>query len=140
MRETNAEKTPGLAWSVLNNRCPRCRTGKLFTHSNPYKLSTTMRMPDNCPVCGQDFNIQTGFYFGTGFVSYAISVALLMVGFVLWYLAFGISTKDNSIFWWLGVNIAVLVVLQPLLQRLARSIWIAFFVRYEGPGTMDKAK
>lgn len=127
----NSEKKPGLLWSVFTNRCPHCRKGKLFTDANPYHLRTTMQMPEKCPVCGQDFEIQTGFYFGTGFVSYGISVMLTMLCFIGWHLIFGLSVKDNSIFWCLGVNTALLILLQPVLQRLARSIWIAFFVRYD---------
>jgi uncharacterized protein (DUF983 family) len=126
-----AEKRPNLLMSVITNKCPHCRKGNLFTDPNPYHLKSTMRMPDRCPVCGQDFELQTGFYFGTGFVSYGLSVVLLAIGFVAWALIFGLSVHDNSVFWCLGVNIAILLLLQPILQRLSRSIWIAFFVKYE---------
>jgi uncharacterized protein (DUF983 family) len=122
---------PGLLWSVFSNSCPRCREGKLFTNKNPYDLKTTMKMPEHCPVCRQPYELQTGFYFGTGFVSYGVSVALLGIIFVTWALAFGFSYKDNSVFWCLGVATALLLIIQPLIQRLARSIWIAFFVRYD---------
>ena len=90
-------------------------------------------MPEHCPVCGQAFELETGFYFGTGYVSYGLSVVLLGLSFALWYLFLGISVYDNSIYWWLGVSSGLLLALQPVLQRLSRSIWIAFFVRYE-PG------
>lgn len=92
-----------------------------------------MRMPEFCPVCGQPFELQTGFYFGTGFVSYGLSVALLAIGFITWYFTIGMSIRDgdNRLYWCLGMNAAMLIILQPLLQRLARSIWIAFFVPYE---------
>lgn len=122
-----------LVASVLTNCCPRCREGKLFTNPNPYDLRTTMRMPEYCPVCGQVYELQTGFYFGTGFVSYGLSVALLAIGFVAWYLTIGMSIRmdDYRIFWCIGLNTLMLFILQPLLQRLARSIWIAFFVRYD---------
>jgi uncharacterized protein (DUF983 family) len=129
-----AEKTttkPGLLWAVANNRCPRCRRGKLFTSNNPYNFKTTMRMPENCPVCGQRYELQTGFYFGTGFVSYGLSVALLAIIFVAWALTLGLSLNDNSAYWCLGTAIVILLVFQPVLQRLARSIWIAFFVGYD---------
>lgn len=125
------KKDPGLMSSVLSNRCPRCRHGKLFLDPNPYHLKTTMRMPERCPVCGQLYELETGFYFGTGYVSYGLSVLFTGMFFVIWYFTIGISIKDDSIFWWLGVNAALLVVLQPLLQRLSRSIWIAFFVHYD---------
>lgn len=128
-----AENQPNLIQSVLSNKCPHCRKGNLFTDSNPYRLKTNIQMPERCPVCGQRFELQPGFYFGTGYVSYGLSVVLMGVGFLLWHLIFGLSVKDNSVVWCLSVNIILLIILQPVLQRLARSIWIAFFVKYE-PG------
>lgn len=122
---------PGLIWSVLSNKCPRCREGRLFTSSNPYRFKTTMRMPEHCPICGQRYELQTGFYFGTGYVSYGLSVTLLGFIFIAWALTIGLSFRDNSIFWCLGTGIVTLLLLQPVLQRLARSVWIAFFVRYD---------
>jgi uncharacterized protein (DUF983 family) len=126
---------PNLFLSVLTNKCPHCRRGNLFVDPNPYNLRNTMKMPEKCPVCGQNFELQTGFYFGTGFVSYGLSVMLIAIGFAVWAMAFGLSVKDNSIFWCLGVNIGVLLLLQPVLQRLSRSIWIALFVKYEPAAT-----
>ena len=117
--------------SVLTNKCPRCRQGNLFLNPNPYDLKMTMQMPDVCPVCGQKFELQTGFYFGTGFVSYGMTVLFSGLTFVLWWFTVGISIHGNSIWWWLGVNAALLVLLQPIIQRQARSIWIAFFVPYD---------
>ncbi|GAA4458140.1 DUF983 domain-containing protein [Rurimicrobium arvi] len=122
---------PNALLSILNNRCPRCRRGKLFTRSNPYNFGSAMEMPEHCPVCGQKFELQTGFYFGTGYVSYGLSVAALATVFVAWAVLFGLSYTDNSIFWCLGTAIVLLLLIQPLLQRLSRSIWIAFFVRYD---------
>ena len=124
---------PGLILSVLSNNCPRCRRGKLFTSRNPYDLRTSMRMPEKCPVCDQPFELQTGFYFGTGYVSYGLAVMFTGISFLLWFLLIGIGLDDNRLFWWLGVNAALLIILQPLLQRLSRSIWIAFFVPYNYP-------
>lgn len=88
-------------------------------------------MPEHCPVCGQRFELQTGFYFGTGYVSYGISIILIGAVFILWAITKGLSYKDNSIFWCLGIGIVSLLLLQPVLQRLARSIWIALFVKYD---------
>jgi hypothetical protein len=88
-------------------------------------------MPEECPVCGQKFELQTGFYFGTGYVSYAITGLFTALTFVAWFFTVGISVNDSRIFWWLGVNAALLILLQPVIQRLARSIWISLFVRYD---------
>ena len=128
------DSKPNLLWSVFTNKCPHCRQGNLFTVANPYKLKTTMRMPSHCDVCGQPFELQTGFYFGTGYVSYGLSIIISIALFLLWYLILGFSIKDNSIFEWLTVNAVVLILLQPVLQRLSRSIWIACFVHYDPTG------
>jgi hypothetical protein len=40
---------------------------------------TTMRMPENCPVCEQKFDLQTGFYFGTGYVSYGLTIFISLI-------------------------------------------------------------
>jgi len=124
-------KGRSLIGSVLSNSCPHCREGRLFTSGNPYDLRTTMRMYEHCPVCGQAYELQTGFYFGTGYVSYALSVLLIAIITIGWFLIIGMGIHDNRIFYCLGLNALVLVALQPVIQRLARSVWIAFFVRYD---------
>lgn len=122
---------PNIVWSVLNNKCPRCRQGDLFTSKNPYRLSRITSMPENCAVCGQPTEVELGFYYGTGFVSYALSILFSIVSILTWALTIGISFRDNRIFWWLGINIVLTILIQPLLMRLSRSIWIAFFVKYD---------
>jgi uncharacterized protein (DUF983 family) len=124
-------KEHGVLWSVVNNKCPRCRQGNLFTHSNAYNLKHNLDMPEHCPVCGQKYELQTGFYFGTGYVGYALTVFISAVTFMLWWFTIGMSVSDNRVMWWLGTNAAIVLLLQPMLQRLSRAIWIAFFVRYE---------
>ena len=90
-----------------------------------------MRMPEHCPVCGQSFEIEPGFWYGTGFVSYALSVAVSVATFIAWKVLIGFSLEDNRLFWWMGVNGVLLVLLQPLLMRLSRTIWLNFFVYYD---------
>lgn len=129
--QQSAQK-PNLILSVLGNKCPRCRKGNLFTSRNPYQLKKITEMPEHCPVCGQKTELEVGFYYGTGFVSYGLSVLFSVISFILWLVTIGVSVRDNRIFWWMGINIAVTILIQPLLMRLSRSIWIAFFVKYEG--------
>jgi uncharacterized protein (DUF983 family) len=134
----NADKTGserrlerGLLSTILNNKCPHCRQGGLFINPNAYDLKTTMRMPEACPVCGQKYELQTGFYFGTGFVSYGLTVFFSGLTFAIWWFTLGMGIYDNRIWWWLGLNALLLVALQPPIQRLSRSIWLALFVRYD---------
>lgn len=88
-------------------------------------------MNKNCPVCGQPSEIEVGFYYGTGYVSYALTIAISVITFVLWYIIVGMSVKDNRFFIWLGGNAVLLILLQPWLMRLSRSFWISWFVPYD---------
>jgi uncharacterized protein (DUF983 family) len=121
---------PSLLISVLQNKCPRCRRGKLFLHNNPYELKRFMKMNDKCPVCGQPLDMEPGFYYGTNMVSYALAVLVSVLSFILWALLIGFSFQDKRFFWWMGINAVLLVLLQPPLMRLSRTVWLSFFVRY----------
>lgn len=126
--------TPNSFWSIITMKCPRCRRGPMFKDQNPFKrlsLSHIFNMPDNCPVCNQKYDLETGFWYGTGYVSYALAVAVSGITFVAWVVLIGISTDDNRIFWWLGSNTVGLVVIQPWLMRLSRVLYLRFFVKYD---------
>ncbi len=116
---------------VLQCKCPRCRKGNLFVERNPYKLSSIMKMNEPCPVCGQPFELEVGFYYGSGYISYALSIALSVASLIAWWVFVGLSVNDNRIFYWLIFNAVLLLALQPLIMRLARAIWLSFFVRYD---------
>jgi hypothetical protein len=89
-----------------------------------------MKMHDRCPVCGQPFDMEPGFYYGTNMISYVLAVLICVVSFLLWWAFIGFSLSDNRFFWWMGLNAFLLIVLQPPLMRLSRTVWLAFFVRY----------
>lgn len=125
---------PGYLWSIFTSRCPRCRQGPMFKHPNPYKrvkLSHIFDMYDNCPECGQKYDLENGFWYGTGYVSYALAVAISVASFMAWMVLIGVSTEDNRVFYWLGLNGVLLVLLQPWMMRLSRVIYLYFFVRYD---------
>lgn len=121
---------PNVVLSVLQNKCPRCRRGAMFQVSNPYKIRTVLRMNERCPVCTQPLDMEPGFYYGTNMISYTLALLFSILTFVLWLLTIGFSLEDNRFFWWMGINAVLLVLLQPPLMRLSRSVWIYFFVRY----------
>jgi len=121
---------PNYFWSLLTMKCPRCRRGPMFNNNNPWRLRKVFDMPKRCPECKQPYELEVGFWYGTGYVSYALSVVLSISTLVAWYVLIGMSTKDNRFFWWLGTNIFLLVVLQPWIMRLSRVIYLYFFVKY----------
>lgn len=126
-----ASSKPNFMWSILTMKCPRCRRGPMFNNSNPWNLKKVFDMPKHCKECGQPFELEVGFWYGTGYVSYALSVALSVTSFVAWFVLIGMSTKDNRFFWWLGLNIVLLIVMQPWIMRLSRVIYLYFFVKYD---------
>jgi len=121
----------GYLSSTLGCRCPRCREGKLFQHSISVSFKKNMEMNKDCPVCGQPTELEVGFYYGTSYVSYALSIGLSVASLVAWWVIIGLSTSDNRFFFWLGFNAVLLIILQPWLMRLSRSIWISWFVKYD---------
>lgn len=118
-------------YSVLNNKCPRCREGALFTSSNAYKFGEILSMNEVCPVCGQETELEVGFYYGTGYVSYALTVAFSVATLVAWWVIIGFSLDDSRFFWWMGSNAVMMILMQPLFMRLSRSIWLSWFVGYD---------
>lgn len=116
-------------FAVLTNRCPRCRKGRMFCNQSAYSRHF-MKMNERCPTCNQRSEIEVGFYYGSGYVSYALTVALSVASFIAWWVFVGISIEDNRVLWWILFNAILLIVLQPWLMRLARIIWLSFFVKY----------
>jgi uncharacterized protein (DUF983 family) len=128
---SDQNKKRGYLSSTLSCRCPRCREGKLFKNGISISLKKNMAMNVLCQVCGQPSEKEPGFYYGTGYVSYALAVAISVASFVAWYVIIGMSVKDNRFFYWLASNAVLLLVLQPWLMRLSRSIWLSWFVKYD---------
>jgi uncharacterized protein (DUF983 family) len=112
--------------SIIKCKCPHCRQGNLFIEKNPWVYSSMLDMPDNCPVCNQDFKIEPGFYIGALWTSYPIVV---LVGIILFVL---LSSILNLSFFPVAFIIAIsLIVLQPPIMRWGRSIWIGITVKYD---------
>jgi hypothetical protein len=84
----------------------------------------------SCPVCGQATELEVGFYYGTSYVSYALTIAISVISLIAWWLTIGISINDNRFFYWLIFNALLLIAMQIWLMRFSRSIWISWFVKY----------
>jgi uncharacterized protein (DUF983 family) len=112
-------------YSILGNKCPRCHKGNFFESNNPYTRKFD-KMHVRCPECGEDFERETGFYYGAMYASYAITVAFGVFLFALMcvLLKFDVLTYL--------ITFAVLqVALMPVLYRTARLLWINLFVKYK---------
>lgn len=124
---------PDFLWSMTHLKCPRCRRGNMFVYPRVYSKSgikNILKIYDHCPVCGQPFDLEPGFWFGTSYVSYAITVLISALTFIFWWLTIGFSLTDDRIAMWLLANSIVILLFQPLLMRLSRWLVLSFFVRY----------
>jgi len=89
-------------------------------------------MPRHCTKCGQDFEIETGFYYGAMYVSYALTIALIVAVFTSMYI-FDIFTIEL----FLILDFLVLLVTLPYVFKVSRSIWIALMIKYD-PTAIEK--
>ncbi len=135
-----SEKPTPIISSLVKCKCPRCRQGDMFVDQNPYHLKSTMKMHEKCAVCGQAFNLEVGFYYGAGYSSYAISIAVSVLTFIVYALSVGISVSDYRFLYWIIINAALLVILQPVIMRIARSMWLAIFISYDSNWHLNEAK
>ena len=111
--------------SVLRQKCPHCREGNLFTTQNPYSFKAGTKMHDSCPVCNQDFKIEPGFYIGALWTSFPIVIfimALLSILLLAWF--------KLSLNYFFIILTVFLFLLQPIITRLGRAIWIYIFIKY----------
>jgi hypothetical protein len=111
-------------------KCPACRKGSMFSNRSIFPLKQLLDMPARCPICGQKMELEPGFYYGTGYVSYGLSVGILGLCAIVFAYTWGFSYQDNSVFWFLGLSITLLVILQPWLMRLSRVLYLYMFVRH----------
>lgn len=127
----NEKSKRGYLPTVLGCYCPRCREGKLFEEPLSLNFGKLLKMNKACPVCGQPTELEVGFYYGTSYVSYALTVAISVASAIAWWVFVGFSLDDNRFIYWLIFNGILLLFLQPWLMRFARSLWISWFVRYD---------
>lgn len=116
--------------SILKMKCPACHQGNMFSQSSIFPLKHLMDMPERCPVCTQKMELEPGFYFGTGYVSYALTIAVMTAVAVIFALTRGFSFKDNSVFWYLGIAVSITLLLQPWMMRLSRVLFLYLFVKF----------
>jgi len=121
-------KNPSWLRAFAGERCPRCRKGKMYQYPI-WNLGKLLSMNPECGVCGLKFERETGFYYGAMYVSYAFTVATLVIEFVFLNSFLNIENPDV----WLGVILASLLLLLPIFFRYSRVLYIrmAGQVHYE---------
>lgn len=116
----------GKLYSIFYSKCPRCNCGNLYEDSNAFHLSKLTHMHKTCSCCGQRYELETGFYYGAMYVSYGLSVALVvpLIGLLYWGLHLDVFSISL-------ITLGVVVVMFPLIFRWSRNIWLNMFVAYD---------
>lgn len=103
---------------IISEKCPKCGEGQVFATKGNIFLFRMPKMNKSCPCCGHYFEKETGYFFGSMYVSYALAVAE-MIGA---YLIMQFFIKD---FLQTVIIIGVLAVLLSTFNfRLSRMLWI----------------
>lgn len=112
-------------YSILYWKCPNCQEGDLFIQKSPYVFLKSLDMPKECPNCKQDYEIEPGFYLGSLWTSYPIVAVLVIAITAYFYLYMELGLLPFFI-----LLSTVMFILQPLIMRFGRSMWINIFVKY----------
>jgi uncharacterized protein (DUF983 family) len=111
-------------YSVINQKCPVCHEGDMFT--SPVFSKHFMEMNSTCLVCGFDLVQEPSYYFGAMYVSYAIQVAVFLLVYIVLRATIDPGTWTYVI-WMIVASILVL----PWNFRVSRAGWISLFFSYK---------
>lgn len=115
-------KKPLSYWgAIARQRCPRCRRGKLFTH--PAYSVRFGHMHKHCPICGVEYEVEPGFFYGAMYVSYAIQVAIFVTIGIGTYYVF----NDPPIWVYMLTVVGTVLLFFPLIFRYARTLYLHWF-------------
>jgi len=113
-------------YSIANNKCPRCNEGDFFEEKSFLKFKNLTKLKETCSNCGLKYMMEPSFFYGAMYVNYALTVAIAVAAFVTSKFIIGLSLNIS----FLSI-IGALVVFTPITIRLARILWINFFVSYD---------
>ena len=86
-----------------------------------WDLKNYTKMFTNCPVCGLKYEIETGFFWGSMYVSYAMSVAMCFIVCGPIFFLF-----DPDVWVYIVAIISALLISIPFMFRFARILLLHF--------------
>ncbi|UCS95579.1 DUF983 domain-containing protein [Echinicola marina] len=110
-------KSAGAA--ILEGKCPKCRKGNIFPVSivSFKKLSAVNH---NCPNCGAVLEPEPDFYYGAMYVSYALSVALVINVMIILNFVFG----DPDVWVYIVSVAGANLLLLPIMLRYSKVLYL----------------
>lgn len=112
--------------SILTGSCPKCHEESMYLDQNPYNLGNIYKMHEKCSNCGTKYSIEPSFFYGAMYVSYGLGVAFAVAAFIISFVFFGSTLMTSFI-----AIVITLIVMMPVIMRLARNIWINMFISFD---------
>ncbi len=113
--------------AIFGCKCPRCREGSLFENP-PVLYKKFGKMPVTCKVCGLRFEKEPGFFFGAMYISYFLSVGVVLALAVL--LRYFGGNPEPGVY--VLASLLPLLLLYPLIFQQSRSIYLYLIRGLEG--------
>ena len=100
---------------ILQQRCPRCRSGNIFRKS----LFLFPGMHERCPACDLKFEREPGYFLGAMYIGYGLAlVTIAILSLLLWW--FFRWQIQNAV---IG-GVVLFLPFAPFLTVMARVLWI----------------
>jgi uncharacterized protein (DUF983 family) len=107
---------PTALMSILKQRCPRCRAGRIFRGSI---FRGFPKMFERCEVCDLKFEREAGYFLGAMYISYGMAlVTIAIIATLLWSVTSWSIVKDIA---WAAI---LFLPFAPSLTLFARVLWI----------------
>ena len=115
-------------YSILFNKCPKCHIGRFWATNNPFRnmLFSTKNTCQKCENCSLSYELEPGFWYGSMYVSYAISVTVMVIFWTLTNLFYPLINVLNEIL----IIVLAITLISPINYHISRLIWINFFIKY----------
>jgi len=111
MQRANVSALAGM----LQQRCPRCRSGNIFRKS----LFLFPGMHERCPACDLKFEREPGYFLGAMYIGYGLAlVTIAILSLLLWW--FFRWQIQNAV---IG-GVVLFLPFAPFLTVMARVLWI----------------
>lgn len=119
-------------WHAFTHaKCPRCRTGKVFT--GPTYSFKVQKMNEFCPHCNLKFEREPGYFYVAMFVSYAFNVAQMVTVSVAAYI-FGLTLDYDNLWYFIMVLLVTVFLFAPFNYRYSRMVllyWLSPGLHYD---------
>ena len=112
--------------AILTGCCPKCHQESMYVNRNPFVISETLKMHENCSKCNTKYKIEPSFFYGSMYVSYPVGIIFAVAAFVISFYVLEASIDTAFI-----TIVITMIVCLPIILRLSRNIWINLFMKYD---------